>query len=343
MVSSPKSAVEALAKEVRTSLVKALPAGGVALVGYSGGVDSTVMLALARQHGCPNISLGAVHINHGLHKRAASWARHCRRRCTGWAIPLEIVDVHVSGRAGGLENRARQARLRAFRSLPADVILLAHHADDQAETVLLRTLRGAGLRGLGAMRECSKLQGSAKKVLRPLLHCSKDELLAVGRELSVRGVRDPSNQDLRHNRNWLRHSFLPEARRRFPGALAALGRVASNASQAESLLGALARADDAAVRNQGTRELSQARLAELGPNRVRNWLVWSLVKRGQPTPATRHLAEAARQICASSASFKMNFAGLLLAGDHGKMSWSVQDGGKIGKIRLSQAHNLIIS
>ncbi|MCY4325066.1 MAG: tRNA lysidine(34) synthetase TilS, partial [Betaproteobacteria bacterium] len=137
---APGAAVERMLQEHRR-------AGGCMVVGYSGGADSSLLLALAVRH-CPaGINLRALHVNHGLHAQSGDWEEHCRAFADKLGVPIEVVRSRI--RAGrGIEDKARQARLRAFAGTDADAIVLAHHADDQIETFLLRALRGAGIRGL---------------------------------------------------------------------------------------------------------------------------------------------------------------------------------------------------
>ena len=129
-------------------------------VAFSGGLDSTVLLhQLAQAREVLPFSLSAIHVNHGLSKNATAWARHCRQVCAGLDVPLRVrrVEVNRAPRTS-LEEEARRARYAAFAAANADVIGMAHHADDQAETVLLQLLRGAGPKGLAGMPHLKPLQ-----------------------------------------------------------------------------------------------------------------------------------------------------------------------------------------
>ena len=159
------------------------------VVGLSGGVDSVVLLHLlldlAPRYG---YTLSAVHVHHGLSSNADTWARFCRKLCRTWGVPLAVRKVRVRKTGTGVEAAAREARRAVFASLPADAIVLAHHLDDQAETVLLNLLRGAGLRGAAAMPAAGRL--AAKALLRPLLGARRREIVAYARERHLEWIED---------------------------------------------------------------------------------------------------------------------------------------------------------
>jgi tRNA(Ile)-lysidine synthase len=208
------------------------------LVGLSGGLDSIVLLhALAT--GTPTRDLRAVHVHHGLHPDADAWTAHCERACAGLGVPLVVVRVEVERDAGnGLEAAARAARHAAFATLlrEDEVLALAHHRDDQAETFLLRALRASGPDGLGAMRPWRRFgQGW---LWRPLLGVPRSELLGYARQRGLAWIEDPSNVDTGFDRNFLRHRVLPLLRERWPQADAAFARGAALNAEAGELLDA---------------------------------------------------------------------------------------------------------
>jgi tRNA(Ile)-lysidine synthase len=219
----------------------AAPAWHIAL---SGGLDSTVLLhllaSLAQREALPPLS--AIHIHHGLQAAADAWPVHCRDLCAALSIPLQIEYVQVAPGAS-LEQAARDARYAAFAARLGDgeVLLTAQHRDDQAETLLFRLLRGAGVQGLSAMPESRAL--GAGQLVRPLLNCSRDELLAYAREQKLNWVEDPSNADERFSRNYLRRQVLPALLNRWPQALASMSRSATHLSEAGQLLDELAQQD----------------------------------------------------------------------------------------------------
>jgi tRNA(Ile)-lysidine synthase len=213
-------------------------------VALSGGLDSTVLLhllaSLAQREALPPIS--AIHIHHGLQAAADAWPAHCRELCAALAVPLQVEYVQVVPRAS-LERAAREARYAAFAAcLTGDEVLLtAQHRDDQAETLLFRLLRGAGVQGLSAM-PVSRALGTGQLV-RPLFNCSRDELLAYAVEHKLTWVEDPSNTDERFSRNYLRRQVVPALLKRWPQASANMARSAAHLSEAAQLLDELAQQD----------------------------------------------------------------------------------------------------
>ncbi len=264
------------------SLLDATDAPAV-LVGFSGGLDSTVLLHLLA--GDPlrrGTGLRAVHVHHGLQAGADDWAAHCQRVCDTWQVPLHIVRVRVDAGAGeGLEAAARHARHAAFAGLlrPGEWLALAHHRDDQAETFLLRALRGSGVEGLAAMRE--RRDFAAGQLWRPLLHAPRAALEAHARQHRLHWIEDPSNRHDAYDRNFLRNTVMPLLAGRWHEAAAMFARSAALAGEATDLLQAhderalLACIDDAAT-------LSVAALLALpAPARARVLRLW-VRQRGLP-------------------------------------------------------------
>ncbi len=206
------------------------------LVGFSGGLDSTVLLhAVQRAALSQSLSLGAVHVHHGLSPHADAWGEHCQSVCTALDVPLQILRVQVPEASGeGIEGAARRVRRDALSTQPHDWCLLAHHRDDQAETLLHNLFRGAGVRGLAAMRECHG------KTLRPLLTLPRAALLHYAQEHALQWIEDESNQDLRYTRNNLRHRVLPVIRERFEKVDAQLAATAGRLAETLGLLEELA-------------------------------------------------------------------------------------------------------
>src|SRR5690606_8071854 len=162
-----------------------------------GGLDSVVLLHLLRSR--PDVraaGLRAIHVRHGLQAAAGDWAAHCRALCEALEVPLQVVEVDVERDSGaGLEAAARAARRRAFAAALGDdeILALAHHRDDQAETFLLRALRASGPDGLAAMRPWQRF--GAGWLWRPLLDAPRADLLAHAQLHGLRWVEDPSNDD----------------------------------------------------------------------------------------------------------------------------------------------------
>lgn len=248
-------------------------------VGYSGGLDSTVLLhLLAGLRGEFAFHLSAVHVHHGLSSRADAWAAHCRRQCADLDVPLRVERVEVHRAGQGLEAAAREARYRVFSGLEVDAVALAQQRDDQAETVLLQLLRGAGMKGLAAMPE-ERALGSLK-LLRPLLDVSRGEIEAYARARGWSWVDDESNADTALRRNAVRHSLMPLLEDLFPGAAVTLAQAAAQFAESTSLLDALARQDGVAA--IGPEGLPVARLKELDAARARNLLRHYLELHGIP-------------------------------------------------------------
>lgn len=253
-----------------------LPAAPVC-VGLSGGLDSVVLLHLLAQDArVRERGLRAVHVHHGVHPDADAWARQCGDWCTRWNVPLDVRRVRAEARGEGLEAALRDARYAAFEAELRDgeVLVLAHHLDDQAETFLLRALRGSGLDGLGAIPPRRMLGGSV--VLRPLLDVPRERLQSHAMEHGLSWIEDPGNADLSLDRNFLRHRVLPLLRERWPHAAASFARSAALCRQDNALL----QADDAralaAVRTPDHRVLDLAALRELPAARrarvLRRWI-----------------------------------------------------------------------
>ncbi|MFG1173638.1 tRNA lysidine(34) synthetase TilS [Erwiniaceae bacterium CAU 1747] len=225
------------------------------LLAYSGGLDSTVLLhqlVLLRQQ-WPGLRLRALHVHHGLSPLADSWVAHCRRQCTQWNVALEVVNVTVDARQGGIESAARNARYQALAESvhPAETLLTAQHRDDQSETLLLALKRGSGPAGLAAM---SPVQMRGENLhRRPLLGMSRQQLEAWAERYQLSWIEDESNQDPRYDRNFLRLQVLPLLNERWPHFSAAVARSAALCGEQEQLLDELlAESLDALIAEDGS-------------------------------------------------------------------------------------------
>lgn len=206
---------------------------------YSGGLDSTVLLQLlararAARPGFP--PLVALHVNHGLHPDAPRWQHHCEARCRALGIDFDCEAVVVEPAGEGLEAAARRARHAVFESRlgAGDILFTAHHLDDQVETLFLRLLRGAGVDGLGAMAESRPL--GAGRLVRPLLDVPRGVLADCARQWALDYIDDPSNEDTRLDRNYLRRRVLPLIAERWPGYRGTVGRAADHLRETAALL-----------------------------------------------------------------------------------------------------------
>lgn len=248
-------------------------------IAFSGGLDSTVLLHLlanlAKTDSLP--ALSAIHVHHGLQAAADAWPAHCQDVCDELSVPLQVVRVQVQPGAS-VERAARDARYAVFSAATQanDVLLTGQHRDDQAETLLFRLLRGAGVRGLSGMPATRALgQGS---LARPLLDVTRAELEAYARDHGLRWIEDPSNQDRQLSRNYLRHQVMPLLTGRWPQAHASMARSAAHLREAQGLLDELAQIDLAQASLPGEFEwsglpsLAFVAIASLSDARQRNAL-----------------------------------------------------------------------
>lgn len=293
------------------------PAWHIAL---SGGLDSTVLLHLlanlanlAQQHTLP--PLHVIHVHHGLQAAADAWPEHCRRLCKALKLPLQVIEVQVQPGAS-LEQQARAARYTAFEQVlqAGEVLLTAQHREDQAETLLFRLLRGAGLRGLTAIPTHRPL--GLGELVRPMLDCSRSQLLTYARAHSLQWIEDPSNTDSRYSRNFLRHQVFPSLALHWPQAAANMARSAVHLSEAQGLLDEVAEQDLGAASAPsdfdwlGLPSLALEPLRRLSPARQRNALQYWLVAYTR-LPDSRHWA---------------GWDSLRDAGDDARPIWRLTDG-----------------
>jgi tRNA(Ile)-lysidine synthase len=270
-------------------------------VALSGGLDSTVLLvALARLRGArtdaPVGPLRALHVDHSLHADSANWSRACADLCADLAVPFNQATVEAGHGAGeSPEAAARSARYDELRRRlhPGEVVLTAHHADDQLETILLQWLRGGGLSAVAGMARLARF-GADGWHARPLLAFERSELLAWAQAERLRWVEDPSNADRRFDRNYLRHEVLAPLRARWPAAARTTGRIAGFAREALELEAAVAGADLAAALRG--RALGIAPLLRLPEPRQRAALRAWLAGCGLPLPSARTLASLLRDV-----------------------------------------------
>ncbi len=274
-----------------------LPPGANLCVGLSGGLDSVVLLdILHRARAECATQLSAVHINHQISPHANAWAEFCRALCDAKNIPLQVETVRVPRDSGlGLEAAARNIRHGIFARQAADFIALAHHADDQAETLLLQLLRGAGVKGAAAM----PMQSDSKPaLLRPLLDLKRADLEAYASRQNLQWITDESNIDTKYDRNFLRHKVMPMIEIRFPAYRETLSRATQNFAEAAQLLDELARKD--AENALHGNALKWDAVKHLGDARAKNLLRFFFSQRGVSMPSAVRLEELLRQLQTSS-------------------------------------------
>lgn len=209
------------------------------VIAYSGGLDSQVLLTLVANSALlrEKYSVRAIHINHGLSPNAKLWEQHCANSCEQFAIEYSSFNLDLANEAkNNLEARARAERYKIFaENIAADEVLLtAHHEDDQAETLLLQLIRGAGVKGLAAMGEVSEFAGSV--LIRPLLGFSREQLHEYAKANDLTWIDDESNFDTDFDRNFLRHEIIPLLKQRWPSVNKTLSRSARNCAKSDVLL-----------------------------------------------------------------------------------------------------------
>jgi len=260
-------------------------------IAFSGGVDSLVLLhalAALREHiGASRLCV--VHVNHGLSPKAAQWAEHCAQQCAELALSFTLCEVNATPATGeSPEASARDARYRALAELVQtdDCLLTAHHQDDQAETLFLQLLRGAGPKGLAAMPALSTF--SKGWHARPLLGFRREDLIAYAEANGLSWLEDESNFDTRLERNFLRHEILPRLKQHFPALATTLSRSARRCAEAAEILQAQAQADLAGLQLSAD-ALSVNGLRKLGEVRARNVLHHWIQARALPVPSEAQL------------------------------------------------------
>lgn len=273
-------------------------------VGFSGGIDSRVLLdVLAGLAAEIRFTLSCMHVHHGISPNADEWARFARRSARAYGIPFKLKKVDIAPhRHLGIEAAARTARYAAYASIDADFILSAQHADDQAETVLLQLVRGAGAEGLAAMPEKREF-APGKFLLRPLLGVTRAQIEAYAAAHALEWVEDESNLDRGLGRNYLRHEVMPLLHRLNSAANTNLARSAAHLGDAVALLDELAALDLAAYAQGPKLTLRAAR--ELSSPRMRNLLRAWLRQAGADAPTTDELAELLRQLAGAKADAQM--------------------------------------
>ena len=237
------------------------------VVGYSGGIDSTVLLgALVREVARERVR--ALHIDHGLAPDSVRWARHCESVGRALDVAVESIRVAVEPR-GSYESGARLARYRAFEARIGvdDVLLLAHNANDQAETLLLRLAQGRRAAGMPARRAIG-----LGVLVRPLLDVTRETIASAARAVGLDWIEDASNADVAHDRNYLRHVVLPKLSARFPEVVTRLARGADALARLQAL--ADRALDVEAGDSRGGRlPIAQLRASDQRASLVRHWLV----------------------------------------------------------------------
>lgn len=254
-----------------------LPRADDIVVAYSGGVDSHVLLYLLSQLELP--SLCALHIHHGLSPHADVWSTHCARVCEALGVPFKEIAITIEEKPRhSLEASAREQRYEALASqLTSDSLLLTgQHQDDQAETVLLQLMRGAGVKGLSGMPMVKRL--GKGKCARPLLGFSRAEIVEYANQQGLAWIEDESNQSDRFDRNFIRQTVMPALESRRQGVVTAIARTAGHMAEASQLVNELARTDYSMLEAGEPTMLLRHPLKQLSEARQRNVLRYWLSK-----------------------------------------------------------------
>lgn len=269
--------------------------GQTLVLGLSGGVDSVSLLHALRHPEFSHYDVSCVHVHHGLSPHADAWTDFCEALCAqyGFALSVHRVVIHRDDPAG-IEGAARAARQHVFAQLDTDVVLTAHHQNDQAETLLLQLLRGAGPKGLAAMAEWQRHHTWRAAQLRPWLQITRTQIEHYARAHALEWIEDESNTDTAYGRNYLRHSLLPLLAQRFPSVVPTLARSAALQAEVSELLQDLAKHDAESCVSGVC--LDCRGLADLSQPRARNLLRWFIEQQGLRMPSERRLDESLRQL-----------------------------------------------
>ncbi|MBL4584351.1 MAG: tRNA lysidine(34) synthetase TilS [Pseudomonadales bacterium] len=288
-----KCQVEDCSQQLRAVLLE-YPSLNNIHVAYSGGMDSHILLLIAQQalqliqldsaFSDRTLSLNAVHINHQLQRESNQWQAHCESVCGELGIALVCESIHVvTGQGFSIEEQARVQRYSVFEHILGDsgILLMAHHLDDQMETMLMRLLKGAGATGLAGIPQRRAMGCSL--VLRPLLSVSRDQLLGFATLQNLSWIEDPSNASVKYDRNYLRHDVLPLLEQRWPGYRKTWSRTAGVFSDYANLAEqvaqqdyANAKGDELGAAGASVSQLQVAPLLQLDrfrqQNVIRHWL-----------------------------------------------------------------------
>ena len=264
------------------------------LMGFSGGLDSSVLIHLLSQMRAKlNFKLKAIHVHHGLSSSADDWLNFCKEKCKLLDIEFHSEKVKINEKTSlGIEGEARKLRYKAIKETQKDIVALGHHQNDQAETLMLQLLRGAGLKGLAAMPEFD----SKRKFWRPLLNIKKDTLEKYAKDKKIEYIDDESNQDINFDRNFIRKKVLPLIESRYPSSIETMSRSAINISEGHHLNELVALDDSKSVMSDDGKYLFITDLKSLPKIRAINLIRWWLSFNNLLMPSRRNIDELYKQI-----------------------------------------------
>ncbi|MFT0173737.1 tRNA lysidine(34) synthetase TilS [Paraburkholderia mimosarum] len=332
MTDHPESDAGRIVLDALGVVLSTLPVDARIAIAYSGGLDSSVLLdAAVRAAGAAR--LVALHVHHGLSPNADAWLAHCETTARAYGVTFDARRVEVArDDAAGVEAAARDARYRALDAMceahGAQALWLAQHADDQAETVLLQLLRGAGLAGLAAMAP-ARMSANGVARMRPLLPLLRAQLERYARAHGLNWIDDESNDDTRYARNALRHDVMPALSAHFPGYRDALARTAAHAAASQRLLDELAHIDLREIGREGGSALSHAALIMRDDARALNLLRYWMRTLGMPAASAGRLADMLRQLRevarddGNGHALRVDHAGRRLRAYRGRVFWEM--------------------
>jgi tRNA(Ile)-lysidine synthase len=265
-------------------------------VALSGGVDSVALLhllhSLQKKH---QFTLNAMHVHHGLSKNADKWVKFCEKLCMKLSVSLDVQYIQLPHKKSlGIEGEARRLRYEKLLKTKTDLIVLAHHEDDQAETFLLQLIRGAGVKGLSSMAHFD----ATKKLWRPLLNTSKIDIENYAKQHKLKWIEDESNQNTDFDRNFIRSKVLPILKNRFGHIIKVISRSSAHLAEAQNLLDDLAKIDLKSYlkSNDYKYKLQVKTLNKLSLTRTKNVLRYWLELNDQLMPSKDLLDELLRQV-----------------------------------------------
>lgn len=277
------------------------------IVALSGGIDSTALLDLLNSLSKSlQFTLSAVHVDHGISHNAKQWSNFCCNLCRTLNIPITITHLKISKEPGNsLEATARTARYQVFNRLSADFVVLGQHQDDQAETLFLQLLRGAGTRGLAAMPVARKQESAkAPRILRPLLDVPRSNIVQYAKEKRLSWINDESNENIAFDRNFLRHEIFPLLKKRYPNYAKTFLRASRHLAEASHLLDEIAEQDNRKCMVGGKLQLKYLR--ELSLPRANNLLRYTLSRQGISQPSTKKMADILQQLFTAGTDTKLH-------------------------------------
>lgn len=251
-----------------------LPKNYQFVLGLSGGVDSIALFHYLLEH---KINFRVVHVHHGISKNANDWLSFCHNLCSKNNIKIQSFKVKLDDNKN-LEEDARIKRYEAIKSTMNDneILITAHHANDQVETMLHNMIRGAGVNGLNGMeiKTVLKINNFEVPVFRPLLLTSKKEILNYAQEKNLSWVEDESNKDDSYSRNFFRLNIIPKLQEKFPAFIKSMVKLSFRLKESNELLEDLAKIDLEKYFNLNNNSFSIHELNQLKESRLKNMLYY---------------------------------------------------------------------